>query len=140
MHSAKPSQLLVARFRGAIVAALAATFVGMAYAAGEAPPAWPAKVVTFEELRPLTALKLKVPGLVEKGRVIGPSSLRVHVDSSGTVVKAALLESCGNGDLDEAAIHAMRAMKFSPYTTAGVPTEVTLVVPVHVPKNLGRSR
>jgi len=123
-----------------ILAALALSLASLAYAAEQSPSAWPDRIVTMEELHRLTAFSLKVPGVVVKGGVRGPSILRVHVDTSGAVVKAVLLESCGNADLDEAAIHGMRAMKFRPYTVGGTVTEVSLVVPIHVPKQLGRTR
>lgn len=121
-----------------IAAALTALLINHGVAA-EAFVDWPNKVVTMEELRPLTSFSMKVPGVVAKGRVRGPSVLRVHVDSAGKVARIALLESCGNGELDESAMHAMRGMKFAQYTVGQVPTEVSLVVPIHVPKNLGRS-
>ncbi len=101
---------------------------------------WPSTVVKMEDLRPLTSLKLRVPGVVTKGRVTGPAILRVHISAEGAVVKTTLLESCGNTDLDEASLHAMRVMRFSPHTVDGVPVDVTLVVPFHIPKRLGRSQ
>lgn len=104
-----------------------------------AQPAWPATIVKFEDLSPLTDFQLRVPGLVRKGRVIGPAILRAHITAAGTVARVALLESCGNPDLDEASMHAMRVMQFKPSALGGVPTEVTLVVPVHVPPRYGRS-
>jgi len=110
-----------------------------AAAADSAGPAWPTAVVKFEDLRPLTHFKLQVPGLVAKGRVTGPAILQAHINAEGTVAKTALLASCGNPDLDEASLHAMRVMQFQPYTLDGTPSEVTLVVPIHVPARLGRS-
>lgn len=110
-----------------------------AAAAESAGPAWPTAVVKFEDLRPLTHFKLQVPGLVAKGRVTGPAILQAHINAEGTVAKTALLASCGNPDLDEASLHAMRVMQFQPYTLDGAPSEVTLVVPIHVPARLGRS-
>ena len=92
-----------------------------------------------EQLRQLKPVTLKVPPLVVKGGVKGPAVLRVHINETGKVSKTALLESCGNADLDEAAMHAAREMEFKPYTVAGVPTEVTLVLPMHVPKRFGRT-
>jgi TonB family protein len=127
-----PHHLLVAT-------TLVFTLAGPARAAEGAEPAWPGKVVKIEQLRPLNSVTLKVPGLVVKGGVKGPAVLRVHVNEAGKVVKTALLESCGNADLDEAAMHAARDMVFKPYTVAGVPTEVTLLLPMHVPKRFGRT-
>lgn len=109
--------------------------------AGDSKPdaSWPETLVKFEDLRPLTAFELVVPGVVATGRVTGPAVLKVHLSAEGGVVRIALLESCGNPDLDEAAIHAMRVMRFKPYTFGGTATAVTLLVPVHVPVRLGRA-
>ena len=122
--------------------ATALTLTGTAYpvaAAESAGPAWPTAVVKFEDLRAITHFKLQVPGLVAKGRVTGPAILQAHINTEGFVTRTALLASCGNPDLDEASLHAMRVMQFQPYTLDGAPSEVTLVVPVHVPARLGRS-
>lgn len=118
------------------------SLTGLSYpvaAAESAGPAWPTAVVKFEDLRPLTHFKLQVPGLVAKGRVTGPAILQAHINAEGLVARTALLASCGNPDLDEASLHAMRVMQFQPYTLDGAPSEVTLVVPIHVPARLGRS-
>ena len=109
-----------------------------AASASEMSEEWPSKIVKLEELHALTAFELKAPALVTKGQVKGPSILRFHVAEHGSVARIALLASCGNADLDEAAIHAMREMKFTPFLMNSIPTEVTLLVPVHVPKRLGR--
>lgn len=103
------------------------------------PTAWPTTVVKLEVLRPLTDFELHVPGLVTTGRVTGPVVLRVHITTEGTVSRLALLESCGNADLDEASIHAMRVMRFKPYTFGDVPIEVTLLAPIHIPSRWGKS-
>jgi len=100
---------------------------------------WPSTVVKIEELRALTPFKLRVPALVAKGKVRGPATLRVHIASDGSVARIALLASCGNSDLDEASIHAMRETRFSPYIVGDGPIEVTLLVPVYVPKRFGRT-
>lgn len=100
---------------------------------------WPTAVVKFEDLRPVTHFKLQVPGLVSQGRVTGPAILQAHINAEGAVARTVLLASCGNPDLDEASLHAMRVMQFQPYILDGTPSEVTLVVPIHVPARLGRS-
>lgn len=115
-------------------------FSHVAAAADEATMAWPETVVKIEELRSLTVFRLDVPGVVSKGRVVGPAVLKAHITREGTVARVVLLESCGNSDLDESSIHALRAMRFKPYTFGGVPTEVTLALPVHVPASWGRSK
>jgi len=109
-----------------------------ATSASEIAQDWPSKVVKLEELHALTPFEFKAPTLVTKGQVRGPSILRVHVTENGSVARITLLASCGNADLDEASIHAMREMKFTPFMLNSTPTEVTLVVPVHVPKRFGR--
>ena len=100
---------------------------------------WPTTVVKFEDLHPISDFKLFVPGLVAEGRVTGPTILRAHITTEGTVAKTVLLESCGNSELDEASMHAMRVMRFKPYTFGSVPIEVSLVAPIHVPARFGRS-
>lgn len=122
-----------------VAALLVALFTSVPASATDEAGPWPQTVVALEDLRPLTRFELRVGRLVSKGKVKGPTVLRAHIDEAGSVLRAAVLESCGNGDLDEAALHALRAMSFEPYVSAGVPTAVTLVLPVHVPKRLGRS-
>jgi len=100
---------------------------------------WPQTAVALEDLRPLTRFELRVRRLVAKGKVKGPTVLRAHIDEAGSVLRVAVLESCGNGDLDEAALQALLAMRFEPYGSAGAPAAVTLVLPVYVPKRFGRS-
>jgi TonB family protein len=99
---------------------------------------WPSTKVKYEDLHPLTRFKLLVPYIVVKGRVSGPSIIKAHISSEGAVVRTALLSSCGNSDLDEAAMHAMREMRFEPYEADGEPTDVSLLLPIHIPKNFGR--
>ncbi len=100
---------------------------------------WPARIVTVEQMRALTPFSLKVRTLIAKGKVTGPAVLRVHVGTDGKVVRAVLFKSSGNPDLDEAALHAMRPMVFSPFVADGPAIDVTLLVPVHVPARFGRS-
>jgi TonB family protein len=135
----------LARSCGRIALAGAVAFVLCAagpatVTAQEATPLWPSKVVRMEDLKPLTPFRLTVNSLITKGKVIGPTSLRVHVTRSGEVDKISLIQSCGNTELDESVILAMRRMKFEPHLHDGIPVEVTLAVPVHVPKELGRTR
>ncbi len=127
------------RLRLLITTLLTSGLAGGTMAAEPASTEWPERVVGIEVLRPLTRFSLRVPGIVVKGRVTGPAILRAHVTTTGTVARVALYESSGNSDLDEAALHGMRDMRFKPYTFGSIPTEVTLVVPIHVPKQLGRS-
>lgn len=100
---------------------------------------WPATVVGFEQLEPVTRFQLQVRGVVAKGAVTGPTVVRALVDAQGRVQRVVLHTSCGNGDLDEAVLHAMRDMAFKPHMAGGQAVPVTLLAPVHVPKRLGRS-
>lgn len=124
---------------GAAVAVVLGTAGPATVTAQEPASQWPAKVVRMEDLKPLTPFHLTVNSLITKGKVIGPTSLRVHVTRSGEVEKISLIQSCGNSELDENVILAMRRMKFAPYLQDGTAVEVTLAVPVHVPKELGRT-
>ena len=101
--------------------------------------AWPSRVVPIEQMRALTPFSLKVRTLIAKGKVTGPAVLRVHVGADGKVARVVLIKSSGNPDLDEAALHAMRPMVFSPFAADGPAIDVTLLVPVHVPARFGRS-
>jgi TonB family protein len=100
---------------------------------------WPAKMIALEQLEPLTSYQLKVRGTVTKGKVTGPAVVRAHVDPTGAVLRAVLHASCGNADLDEAALNGMREMRFKPFLDGGSPIPVTLLAPIHVPARLGRS-
>ena len=113
---------------------LAALALLAAASAAHADEPWPAQIVRIEEMRMLSAMTISVPRNRPEGEVKGPAVLRVHVDSQGQVRRVALLESCGSTAHDEAALHAMRAARFRPYMFGGVPTDVTLVVPLHLPK------
>jgi len=99
---------------------------------------WPPKVVKFEELRATKKFRLFVPEIVVKGRVSGPSIIKAHIAIDGSVARTALISSCGNPGLDEASLHAIREMQFEPYIENDEPTDVSLVVPIHIPKNWGR--
>ena len=108
-------------------------FLALAAATGHTAAEWPAHMVAIEEMKPLKPLRLSVPKIRPKGDVTGPVVLRVHVDVGGAVQRVALLESCGSPAHDEAALHAMRGMRFAPKLVNGVPADVTLVVPFHLP-------
>lgn len=104
-----------------------------AAAAVSAEYAWPEQVARIEDMVLLTPMRFSVPSLRAKGDVRGPAVLRVHVDKEGQVLRVALLESCGSPAHDEAAIYAMREMRFRPKQFNGEAVDVTLVVPLHLP-------
>jgi TonB family protein len=116
-------------FRKALITCSLA--VGLACA--HAQSGWPERHVRIEDMKPLTRMKIAVPVVRQLGEVKGPVILRAHVDATGAVRRVALLESCGSTAHDEAALHAMRAMRFAPKVEDGEAVEVTLVVPLHLP-------
>lgn len=112
---------------------LVCLFALSVYIPSHAADEWPAHVVAIEEMKPLRPLRMAVPTDRVAGEVTGPVVLRVHVDPEGKVRRVALLESCGSPAHDEAALHAARSMLFAPKLVDGVATDVTLVVPFHLP-------
>lgn len=95
--------------------------------------AWPVSVVSIEEMKMLSPFTISVPRSRPKGEVMGPSVVRAHIDIEGRVRHVALLESCGSPAHDEAAMLAIRNVTFRPKQIGGVPAEVSLVVPLHLP-------
>lgn len=95
---------------------------------------WPARTFTIEEMTMLIPMRISVPRSRPKGEVHGPVVVRVHVDAEGNVARAMLVESSGSPGHDEAALHAMRDARFAPKLVDGVATDVTLVLPLHLPK------
>jgi len=118
---------------------LAASVVGVVLLASlpqaGAADDWPAKVVTIEQLVPLTRMQIRViQNRSDWARGInGPVVLRVHVDERGLVRRAVLVESSGSAAADNAGIESMSAMRFEPVLVDGQPTAVTLAVPLHFP-------
>lgn len=115
--------------RQLIVGALLGTL--LAAAAADSP--WPERIARIEDMRPLAPMSIKVPKLRAKGEVRGPVVLRAHVDREGLVQRVGLLESCGSPEHDEAAMHTLRVARFEPRQENGMPVEVTLLVPMHLP-------
>jgi hypothetical protein len=89
---------LIRTMLSGLATTLVAGFLGFsaAAAAETAVSGWPETVVALEELRPFTPFELRFSGVVTKGRVLGPATLRVHVSAAGTVAKA-VLRQCGLG-------------------------------------------
>jgi len=100
---------------------------------------WPETVVSIKDVRPVEPIRINIQGNITKGKISGPVVIRLHINSDGEVVKARLMKTCGNADLDEIALHATRHTKFSPYEEAGTSKEVTLILPISIPKKYGRS-
>lgn len=95
--------------------------------------AWPEQVVRIEQMELLTPISISVPKLRPRGEVRAPVAVRVHVNARRAVERVALIESCGSPAHDEAALRALRDVKFQPYVVDGRPIDVTLVVPLHLP-------
>lgn len=85
-------------------------------------------------MKALTPLGFSVPQVRTQGDVKRPAVLRMHVDREGAVQRVVLLESCGSPAHDQAALHAMRKMKFVPKQVNGEPSDVSLIVPLRLPK------
>ena len=64
----------------------------------------------------------------------GSLLMRVHIDEEGKVVRASLLESSGNGRLDQAALKAVYVSRFVPFVEDGQPVAVTAAGPMHFRK------
>jgi TonB family protein len=111
---------------------------GQVHATNETPE-WPEKVVSIKEVRPVEPFKIDIKSGITKGKISGPVVVLLHINNKGEVAKAKLFKTCGNTDLDESALHAARHTKFSPYQEGGIPSEVTLILPINIPKKYGRS-
>ncbi|HCE27834.1 MAG TPA: hypothetical protein DET46_02745 [Comamonadaceae bacterium] len=94
---------------------------------------WPSRTVTIEEMKILTPVHLFVPKVRAQGKIRGPVVLRIHVDASGAVRRTVLIGSCGSPAHDEAALKSMRLVRFAPKLIDGEATDVSLVVPFHLP-------
>lgn len=79
----------------------------------------------------LVPLHTRVEYRRRDGPPAGTVVLRMHVDETGQVLRAAVLESSGHANLDEAALHAARTARYAPHRIDGVATAVTVVAPMH---------
>lgn len=82
-------------------------------------------------MRALVPLHTRVEYRRRDGPPAGTVVLRMHVDETGQVLRAAVLESSAHANLDEAALHAARIARFVPHRIDGVATAVTVVAPMH---------
>jgi TonB family protein len=113
-------------------AVLVLSLLGLAPLA-RAQASWPEKLVTIEDLVPLTPMRVRFVRNRFERDIVRPVLLRVHVDAQGLVRRAVLVESSGSPALDKAAVDAMLAMRFQPKLVDGQASEVTLVLPLHFP-------
>lgn len=95
--------------------------------------AWPSKVVSSDQLRPMETLRLSMPRRnMSDPMPNGTAVLRVHVDESGVVRKTSLVDSSGSAVLDSAAQRALVGARFVPYREAGEAIAVTTLMPMSV--------
>ncbi|MDM0119950.1 energy transducer TonB [Variovorax arabinosiphilus] len=122
--------------KGFAIAALLCCMLGMegcATGGGGESDAWPAKVVSANQLRPAEPLQLKMPRRnMNDPMPSGTAVLRLHVDERGIVRKTLLVSSSGDAVLDSAAARALVGAKFVPYREAGEAVAVTTLMPMGV--------
>lgn len=105
-------------------------FASMAHA--DSP--WPERLVRIEDMKRETEMTIEVPRRRPSGDVTRPVILKVHVGADGLVRRVVIDKTSGSPGHDMAAMRAMKQQKFQPYRVDGEPTDVTLVVPLNLPK------
>lgn len=73
---------------------------------------------------------LKYPEIARKAGVEGRVVVNVLIDESGRVVDAKILKSLGNNGCDEAAIEAIKSVKWKPAKQRDKPVKVWVGIPV----------
>jgi protein TonB len=86
----------------------------------ESPPVKP---------KPLSAPLPEYPASARAAGLVGRARVSVTVDATGRVVDVRLVEGPG-GELDEAALTAVRRWTFEPGTRCGMPESATFTVRV----------
>jgi protein TonB len=66
---------------------------------------------------------LEYPEIAIQQNIEGTVVVLVTIGADGSLVSASVAESSGNATLDEAALNAARASRYTPYLANGVPTE-----------------
>lgn len=81
---------------------------------------------------PIGAIKPEYPDFARRARVQGTVVLEVDVYKDGTVGNIKVIRSVqpGPGGLDEAAIAAVRKVKFQPGKSSGNPVDTTVIIPL----------
>jgi periplasmic protein TonB len=97
-------------------------------AAAQPPP--PARHVNISQVAYLRAPELAYPLPSRRAREEGRVEVQVLVDAAGAPRQAVLLRSSGHDRLDEAALAAVRAARFKPYTEDGIARAFRVVVPL----------
>jgi protein TonB len=104
-----------------------------------APPAPPApspspppapKTIAITQVEYLAPPQLTYPPAARRMHEEGAVNVRVLVDARGAPQQMSVIRSSGYARLDEAALAAVRATRFKPYTENGVPMPFWVVMPL----------
>lgn len=93
-------------------------------------PAPPERQVSISGVAYLAPPVLEYPLAARRRREEGAVHVRVRVDAGGRPDQAAVIRSSGHATLDQAALAAVRATRFKPYTEDGVPRPFWVVMPL----------
>jgi len=74
--------------------------------------------------------KLKYPEIARKAGVEGRVMVHVQIDENGAVCNTKILVSLGNNGCDEAAVDAIRSVKWKPAMQRDRPVKVWVAIPV----------
>ena len=74
--------------------------------------------------------KLKYPEIARKAGVEGRVTVHVQIDEKGKVCNTKILQSLGNNGCDEAAIEAIKSVKWKPAMQRDRPVKVWVAIPV----------
>lgn len=98
----------------------------------QAAPAAPAapRTVQASQLGWLVQPSPAYPARSRRAGEQGTATIRVLVDVTGRPAQVSLASSSGHGDLDQAALSAMRAARFRPYVEGGLAQAVWVHVPI----------
>ena len=102
-------------------------------AAPSSPQPWPATIVSVDQMKMLTPLRIKFIHTSEEKSGLLTTVLVVHVDADGKAVRSRVEQSSGHARVDEAAKLALLDTRFAPYVKDGVAEAVSVVMPMHVP-------
>lgn len=94
-----------------------------------APPAGP-KTVTASQVGYLDPPQPVYPARSRRAGEKGTVLVKVFIDPTGRPAQVALQSSSGHPALDESAMSAVRAARFRPYSEAGLPQAVWVVIPI----------
>lgn len=111
-------------------AAVAVAVAPTAASAVSSRPAPPERQVSISEVAYLAPPVLDYPLAARRRREEGVVHVRVRVDAGGRPDQAAVIRSSGHAALDQAALAAVRATRFKPYTEDGVPRPFWVVMPL----------